>query len=372
MSERKTVYGIILALLSTVAIPLSMVVPVEASSTAIEVINASVGSGNFKFYTNTTRAGFRFNATIWIRDAVNLSAFEIYLTVNDTVLNTARAWLPSLDSRYVFFGLPRIHGPLPIPHDIDGDGSNEAVMIGDALLASGITFTGRKLAAIVEFQILYEPTVQQTRVQDYLNINNVETYLLDDSYSQIPAIVVSGYCEYNYVVPVHDVAVTGVKSNKTVVGQGHIAPIMVAVENQGNYMYCTETFNVTVYANTTAVGTQTVTNSPLEAKQTLTFSWNTSDFTVGNYTIWAYAEPLADEVDTTDNTMTSPTTVKVFLGDVSNDNKVDIRDIAQVALSFGTYLGHAEWDPVADLNKDEKVDIRDLVIVAKNFGQLES
>jgi len=54
---------------------------------------------------------------------------------------------------------------------------------------------------------------------------------------------------------------------------------------------------------------------------------------------------------------------------MNGDNKVDIRDLAQAAQSFGSYLGHPRWNPIADINNDGKVDIRDLVLIAKNFGK---
>lgn len=59
-------------------------------------------------------------------------------------------------------------------------------------------------------------------------------------------------------------------------------------------------------------------------------------------------------------------------GDINLDGVVDIRDLAQVGLSFGTYVGHPKWNPVADLNQDGRADILDLVFVARNFGKTSS
>jgi hypothetical protein len=53
-----------------------------------------------------------------------------------------------------------------------------------------------------------------------------------------------------YAFGVHDVAVTNVRSSKTVVGQGFSASINVTVANQGGY---TETFNVTARADAVGV-----------------------------------------------------------------------------------------------------------------------
>jgi hypothetical protein len=59
--------------------------------------------------------------------------------------------------------------------------------------------------------------------------------------------------------------------------------------------------------------------------------------------------------------------------DINNDGTTDIRDIAIVALAFGSYDGdpaHPRWNPDADLNGDGVVDIRDIALVAMHFGEL--
>jgi hypothetical protein len=100
-------------------------------------------------------------------------------------------------------------------------------------------------------------------------------------------------------VRVHDVAVTDIVPSGSVVGKGYNNSISVTVANQGDY---TETFNVTVYANTTVIGTQTANGLLNGASIVLTFTWNTTDFAYDNYTISAYAEPVLNETDTTNNT----------------------------------------------------------------------
>jgi hypothetical protein len=58
--------------------------------------------------------------------------------------------------------------------------------------------------------------------------------------------------------------------------------------------------------------------------------------------------------------------------DVNYDGKVDIKDIATAAKSFGTSAGppiHPRWIFRCDVNNDRKIDIRDIALVAKNFGK---
>jgi len=99
----------------------------------------------------------------------------------------------------------------------------------------------------------------------------------------------------------HEVAITDVVLSKTVVGRGHSLLINATVKNQGKY---TENFNVTVYANATVI--DALVNITLSSRNstTITFTWNTAGFAKGNYTITAYATPVPNETDTTDNTRT--------------------------------------------------------------------
>lgn len=55
--------------------------------------------------------------------------------------------------------------------------------------------------------------------------------------------------------------------------------------------------------------------------------------------------------------------------DLNQDGKVDMRDIAIVAMAYGSTIGSPNWNPLADLNADGFVDMRDLAIVAKHFGE---
>lgn len=54
--------------------------------------------------------------------------------------------------------------------------------------------------------------------------------------------------------------------------------------------------------------------------------------------------------------------------DANEDSKVDIFDIALIAVSFGSRIGDPKYDPIADLNHDGLTDIFDIVVVATWFG----
>jgi hypothetical protein len=51
------------------------------------------------------------------------------------------------------------------------------------------------------------------------------------------------------------------------------------------------------------------------------------------------------------------------------DGRVDIKDLAATAKSYGSYYGHPNWNYVCDMNNDGRIDIKDLAIIAKDFGK---
>jgi peptide/nickel transport system substrate-binding protein len=159
--------------------------------------------------------------------------------------------------------------------------------------------------------------------------------------------------------------VSNVKPFKNVIGQGFITNINVTIANQGD---STETFQVKLYANETQIATTSVQLGGDEST-TITYTWNTTGFAKGNYTIWAYAEPVQGETDTTDNTYTNGLVYIGLIGDVTADGKVDIRDIFAIALHYGENLGNPNYDPNMDVNCDNKTDIRDIFAAALHYGE---
>lgn len=183
---------------------------------------------------------------------------------------------------------------------------------------------------------------------------------------------------------IHNIAVTYVNTSKAgcppmpVVCGNYSARVFVTVENRGNF---TETFNVTAYCNDTAIilpNGENYTSLTLTSGSStvLTFVWNAKGFAKGNYTIWAYASPVPDEADPTDNTCTDGVVAVVMDGDVNWDAKVDVKDVYRVAQNFGKVRppGVPSWDrygPNCDINDDDKVDTKDYYIVCKNYGKVD-
>jgi hypothetical protein len=159
---------------------------------------------------------------------------------------------------------------------------------------------------------------------------------------------------------VHDVSVVDALFSKTMVGQGYNCSVNVTVSNDGDF---TETFNVTVNASATTIGTQTLNDMPNGTSIILTFVWNTVDFGYGMYTITAYVRPVQSEINT-------PGWVLVTIpGDVNGDAKVTLSDLVILANAYGSKPGDIKWNPNSDINGNGKLDLPDLVLLALHYGQ---
>jgi len=103
----------------------------------------------------------------------------------------------------------------------------------------------------------------------------------------------------------HDIAITNVVASPTEVTVGGNVSISVTVKNEGNF---DETFNVTIYYNSTTIETAIETETDIilgSGNSTIiTFKWNTTDVAEGTYKIKAEATVVPNEIDTDDNTFT--------------------------------------------------------------------
>jgi hypothetical protein len=186
----------------------------------------------------------------------------------------------------------------------------------------------------------------------------------------IPHVDVNG--AVTVIGAAHDVTVVSVTTSKdgckpmpTVSGDS-FAKVNVTVLNQGSY---TETnINVTVYANTTSIASQNVTLSSGNS-MTITFTWNTTGFAYGNYTVNAYALPVPGETNTANNSLTGATVEVTVPGDVNGDGTVNILDAIQISNSFLATPDSSNWNPNADINSDNVVNILDAIILANHFLQ---
>jgi hypothetical protein len=163
----------------------------------------------------------------------------------------------------------------------------------------------------------------------------------------------------------HDVAVTHVNSFKTVIGQDYSSNITATAKNYGSY---TEQVTVTLYVNSTTIGTQT-TNLMSGASAPLIFQWSTVGFAKGTYITRAYATPVPSESDTSNNNCTGQSVLVTIPGDVSGDFKVTMDDIMLLADAFGSRTGQPRYNANADITNAGRITMDDVMIGVTHFGQ---
>jgi hypothetical protein len=162
-----------------------------------------------------------------------------------------------------------------------------------------------------------------------------------------------------------DLAVLSVNVSKTVVGEGYNVTVKVVVENQGDSF---ETLNITIYATSTLIMMENITLDRRESA-TLNFTWDTSDWEKGNYTVNAFVNPVEEELDTGDNLFSDGLVLITIAGDVDGDKDIDIYDIVSIATTYGIVAPDPMYQSNNDIDGDGDIDIYDVVAAAGNYGK---
>jgi uncharacterized repeat protein (TIGR01451 family) len=182
----------------------------------------------------------------------------------------------------------------------------------------------------------------------------------------------------NTVSSEHNIAALFVTPSKTLMKKGDSLALNVTVENRG---LSSETFNVTVFANTTIIQTKTVTLA--EGNYTVVFfSWNTSSCNYGNYLIRAAADAVQGETQISDNEVAGGIVQIEIPGNVNYDQKVDLKDVYAVAKAYGSERNETGGQychiptrsccphmPSCDVSNDGKIDLKDYFTTCKNYGK---
>jgi parallel beta-helix repeat protein len=167
-------------------------------------------------------------------------------------------------------------------------------------------------------------------------------------------------------VTLHRPRVSGVTTDKNIVGRGLPMSLNVTVTSQVD---CLETLNITIFANETLIGTlENVTLASGESA-TMTFAWNTTEFAFGNFVVGAHEQPsVFGENSTAENPFYTRVVITIR-GDTNGDFTVDIYDAILLSGAFNSRPMSPNWNANADLNSDNIVDIYDAIILSNNFGK---
>ena len=308
--------------------------------------------------------GQTFSVNVNITDVTGLLGYDFELSYNTTVLtlvgvqegpflkSVGLTFLINLTTEGVIWLADALYNPQGIISSVNGSGvlataTFKAVAAGESLLD-------------LYSENPYEPN---------------EVKLVSDppkvSVAAIPNLAISGIVVVSSDPagppnpPTSPALTASAVASKTAVGQGYGLAISVTTTTQGDL---TETFNLTIYANTTEIGELTLTLSN-GSSTTVTFVWNTNGFAYGNYTISAYALPTSGETNTTNNNLTGDAVTITIPGDVYGQGRVDMSDVVSICKAFGSTVGQPNYNPNCDIDNTGKVDMSDVVIALRNFGQ---
>lgn len=102
----------------------------------------------------------------------------------------------------------------------------------------------------------------------------------------------------NFLIPYRDVAVIEVEPSSRTVYEGETVEIFVTVRNKGEEP---ESLDIVFYANETSIGTYHVFDLQPKSDVRAGLPWNTSDVEEGFYQLSAFAGPVPEEADVSDN-----------------------------------------------------------------------
>jgi len=164
---------------------------------------------------------------------------------------------------------------------------------------------------------------------------------------------------------VHDIAVLNIQCLERIYNQWLVS-VTVTVKNEGTI---SETFAVSLYANSNLIATKNVNSLGVLLTTTLTFSWNTTGLTLlANYTLKAAATILVGETDTADNSKTFGPILVTMLGDIMFNRKIDLYDAVSLLGIYGVKEGSSKWNLMADLRRDGVINLYDAVMVLARYG----
>lgn len=168
------------------------------------------------------------------------------------------------------------------------------------------------------------------------------------------------------IVPYHDVAVLSLSFSKTTIGQDCTFNVTVTAANPG---YFIETFNVTVFLNQTRIAAGEVRDLVGNGQATITITCNVTGISNGNYTVMAYAEPVTDEIDTSDNTAGGQVILVTVPGDVDGNRLVDIYDVVMLTAAYEAEQGQQGYTANKDITEDGVIDIYDVVTCTSHYEE---
>lgn len=177
------------------------------------------------------------------------------------------------------------------------------------------------------------------------------------------------------VAIIHDIALLNITSSKDhyadipAIGHGQTIDVSITVENQQAWYQ--ETMNVTLYVDFNPVAELQVPLLLPLRQTTLSLTWNTTDYALGNYTLSASVSlaHTIEEAEVTDNEVIYGVVLVTLTGDADADRDVDIYDIVKITAHLNSNRQLPNYHPNNDVNNDAYIDINDALLAASHYGE---
>jgi hypothetical protein len=283
--------------------------------------------------------GQKFSISIMVANVTDLKSYELKLSYNTAMLDVvAMTFLPAENLPVGNFAVNDPAGILQMNCMYDG---------------SSITTEAPVALATITFKMM-------ARGSSPLHL--YDTILRDSDDNQIPHTTEDGLVQ----ILRHDVAILEVTPSTNETYIGHIVTVTVVAANLGD---APENFTISTYHDSIVFATFNVTNLPAGANITRFFAWNTSDVVAGySYMIKAEASAVPSEADLANNVKVDGAVKTKIIGDVNNDDIVDLDDLIAWDAAYGsTSPLDLNWNPQADIDEDGKVDSADGTLIVQNY-----
>lgn len=306
------------------------------------------------FSGNQTPPESTFTVNLTISNINDLWAWSANLTWNPVYLNFSNVWLP-IDN--VFNEAGALFSVVP------ENGSVSLVCAaGTRMDVRDWSFNGTGTLCQIEMKILAPPSTLPVDCNLTLAQKYWQTFVVD------PTLRFTFFDEgsaYFWYAPPPDIALTRVESTKSLVGKGDPASMRISIKNEAIF---DETIRVTLHVNETQVAVLETSILGTESA-VLTYTLDTSEYLMGSYSVSAAVDPVSSETDMSDNVLSGSTFHVGVQGDLTADDRTDLRDIGASCIAFESVPGDLRWNPNADFDCSGRIDMRDISQVCSHFGK---
>jgi hypothetical protein len=282
--------------------------------------------------------GKRFSTNLMVANVTHLKSFALKLSYNTAMLDVV-----------AFSFLPEENLPI----------GNVAVNDTAGVLQMSVTYDGDAITTETPVALANITFKMMKGGQSPLHL--YDTTLSDSFGNPIPHETADGLV----LILRRDVGIVQVTTSTNETYIGHVVNVTVIAKNLGDV---TENFTVSAYHNDAVFQTFDVVNLASRENITVVFRWNTGDVVAGrSYSIKSSASFVPYEANTTNNVLLDDMVKIKIIGDVNNDNKVDLNDLVAWDAAFGSGPRDPNWNPQADINSDGVVDNDDGILIIQNY-----